>query len=77
MQSFEHDQVTSFAEVRRKVGRGDMLIAGGIVPLMRDGLVAPRKLVNLKTVRSRSWPTSRRTPPCAAGIPRSPPPAMR
>jgi len=53
MQSFEHDEVTSFAEVRRKVGRRDMLIAGGtdLVPLMRDGLAAPRTLVNLKTVR--------------------------
>jgi len=53
MQSFEHDEVTRFADVRRKVGRGAMLIAGGtdLVPLMRDGLVAPRTLVNLKTVR--------------------------
>lgn len=53
MQTFEHDEVTSFADVRRKVGRRDMLIAGGtdLVPLMRDGLVAPRSLVNLKTVR--------------------------
>lgn len=53
MQSFSHDEVTSFADVRRKVGRRDMLIAGGtdLVPLMRDGLVAPRVLVNLKTVR--------------------------
>jgi xanthine dehydrogenase YagS FAD-binding subunit len=53
MQSFEHDEVTRFADVPRKVGRRDMLIAGGtdLVPLMRDGLVAPRTLVNLKTVR--------------------------
>ena len=53
MQSFEHDEVTRFADVRRKVGRRDVLIAGGtdLVPLMRDGLVAPRTVVNLKTVR--------------------------
>ena len=53
MQSFEHDEVTRFADVRRKVGRRDVLIAGGtdLVPLMREGLVAPRTVVNLKTVR--------------------------
>src|SRR5688572_22458275 len=53
MQSFEHDEVTRFADVRRKVGRRDMLIAGGtdLVPLMRDGLALPQTLVNLKTVR--------------------------
>lgn len=53
MQTFEHDEVTRFADVRRKVGRRDMLIAGGtdLIPLIRDGLVAPRTLVNLKTVR--------------------------
>jgi len=53
MQSFEHDEVMRFADVRRKVGRRDVLIAGGtdLVPLMRDGLVAPRTVVNLKTVR--------------------------
>jgi len=54
MQSFEHDEVTRFADVRRKVGRRDVLIAGGtdLVPLMRDGLVTPRTVVNLKTVRN-------------------------
>jgi len=53
MQSFAHDEVTRFADVRRKVGRRDMLIAGGtdLIPLMRDGLVAPRTIVNLKAVR--------------------------
>lgn len=53
MENFEHDEVTRFADVRRKVGRRDVLIAGGtdLVPLMRDGLVAPRTVVNLKTVR--------------------------
>ena len=53
MERFEHDEVTSFAEVRRKVGRRDVLIAGGtdLVPLMRDGLVTPRTVVDLKTVR--------------------------
>lgn len=53
MQSFEHDEVTRFADVRRKVGRRDVLIAGGtdLVPLMRDGLVTPRTVVDLKTVR--------------------------
>ncbi len=29
MHSFEHDAVTRFADVRRKVGRRDVLIAGG------------------------------------------------
>jgi len=54
MQSFEHDEVTRFADVRRKVGRRDVLIAGGtdLVPLMRDGLVTPRTVVNLKTIRN-------------------------
>lgn len=53
MQAFEHDEVRSFAEVRHKVGRRDVLIAGGtdLVPLMRDGLVTPRTVVDLKTVR--------------------------
>ena len=56
MESFKHDEVTRFADVRRKVGRGGMLIAGGtdLVPLMRDGLATPRTLVNLKTVRDGS-----------------------
>jgi xanthine dehydrogenase YagS FAD-binding subunit len=54
MQGFEHDHVTRFADVRRKVGRRDVLIAGGtdLVPLMRDGLVTPRTVVNLKTIRN-------------------------
>ena len=54
MENFEHDAVTRFADVRRKVGRRDMLIAGGtdLVPLMRDGLVAPETVVDLKTVRN-------------------------
>ena len=53
MHSYEHDEVTRFADDRRKEGRSDVLIAGGtdLVPLMRDGLVAPRTVVNLKTVR--------------------------
>lgn len=53
MQPFAHEQVTRFADVRRKVGRRDVLIAGGtdLVPLMRDGLVTPRTVVDLKTVR--------------------------
>jgi xanthine dehydrogenase YagS FAD-binding subunit len=53
MENFQHDEVTRFADVRRKVGRRDVLIAGGtdLVPLMRDGLVVPRTVVNLKTVR--------------------------
>lgn len=52
MQAFEHIDATRFQDVRRLVGRRDMLIAGGtdLVPLMRDGLAAPRTLVNLKTV---------------------------
>src|SRR6185295_4413391 len=53
MENFQHDEVTRFADVRRKVGRRDVLIAGGtdLVPLMRDGLVTPRTVVDLKTVR--------------------------
>ena len=54
MENFEHDEVTRFADVRRKVGRRDVLIAGGtdLVPLMRDGLIVPRTVVDLKTVRN-------------------------
>lgn len=53
MQDFTHDAVTSFAQVRRKVGQRDVLIAGGtdLVPLLRDGLLAPRTVVDLKPVR--------------------------
>ena len=53
MENFGHDEVTRFADVRRKVGRREVLIAGGtdLVPLMRDGLARPRIVVNLKTVR--------------------------
>jgi xanthine dehydrogenase YagS FAD-binding subunit len=53
MQSFEHDEVTRFADVRRKMRRGAVLIAGGtdLVPLMRDGLVTPRVVVDLKPIR--------------------------
>jgi len=54
MENFQHDEVTRFADVRRKVGRRDVLIAGGtdLVPLMRDGLVTPRTVVDLKTIRN-------------------------
>jgi xanthine dehydrogenase YagS FAD-binding subunit len=53
VRAFEHDEVTSFAEVRRKMRRGAVLIAGGtdLVPLMRDGLVTPRVVVDLKPIR--------------------------
>lgn len=53
MQAFRHAEVRSFREVSRVVGPRDALIAGGtdLVPLMRDGLVAPRTVVNLKTVK--------------------------
>jgi len=63
MRIFEHDEVRSFAEVRRKVGRRDMLIAGGtdLVPLMRDGLVTPRTVVDLKTVRNGAGIRASRT----------------
>jgi len=63
MQGFEHDEVTSFADVRRKVGRRDVLIAGGtdLVPLMRDGLVTPRTVVNLKTIRNSAVIRASRT----------------
>ncbi|MGH7606098.1 MAG: FAD binding domain-containing protein, partial [Gemmatimonadales bacterium] len=48
MRDSAHDHVTSFAEVRRKVRRRDVLIGGGtaLVPLMRDGLVVPRTVVD-------------------------------
>ena len=63
MQGFEHDEVTRFADVRRKVGRRDVLIAGGtdLVPLMRDGLVTPRTVVNLKTIRNSAVIRASRT----------------
>ena len=63
MQGFEHDEVTRFADVRRKVGRRDVLIAGGtdLVPLMRDGLVTPRTVVNLKTIRNAAVIRASRT----------------
>jgi xanthine dehydrogenase YagS FAD-binding subunit len=53
VQAFEHDEVRSFAEVRRKMRRGAVLIAGGtdLVSLMRDGLVTPRVVVDLKPIR--------------------------
>lgn len=52
MRPFEHIDATRFHDVRRLVGPRDLLIAGGtdLVPLMRDGLVTPRTLVNLKTI---------------------------
>jgi len=53
MQEFSHADVKRFQDVRRLVGPRDMLIAGGtdLVPLMRDGLAAPRTVVDLKPVR--------------------------
>jgi len=63
MENFQHDEVTRFADVRRKVGRRDVLIAGGtdLVPLMRDGLVTPRTVVNLKTIRNGATIRASRT----------------
>lgn len=53
MQSFEHVVAKRFQDVRRLVGPRAMLIAGGtdLLPLMRDGLAAPRIVVDLKPVR--------------------------
>ncbi len=53
MQAFRHAAARSFREVAELVGRHDVVIAGGtdLVPLMRDGLLAPRTVVDLKTIR--------------------------
>lgn len=53
MRDFRHAAARSFREVARLAGSRDVLIAGGtdLVPLMRDGLVAPRTVVDLTTVR--------------------------
>ncbi len=50
---FAHVEARSFREVARLARRGDVVIAGGtdLVPLMRDGLVTPRAVVDLKTIR--------------------------
>ncbi|MGH7568773.1 MAG: FAD binding domain-containing protein [Gemmatimonadales bacterium] len=51
--AFAHLEARSFREVARLARRGDVMIAGGtdLVPLMRDGLVTPRAVVDLKTIR--------------------------